>query len=89
MSQPTIPTIAWCVLLGAAIAVGTLSHVSRETVDARLHQAQHAAAITAGQLKCGPGVKQSHQKPDGTLICVYEVDRTYGRADRRVYVAAK
>ena len=38
--------------------------------------------------ECHHGAKYSVIKPDGEFVCVYDDRKTYGMADRRVYVPA-
>lgn len=84
----TIPPIAIVILCAAVAMILTLRHVSLDLVDHRTHGAAHAAEIAEAQFKCPEGVKQSHLTPDGKLICVFDTARTYGKANRRQFVAA-
>lgn len=62
---------------------GAVAHVSTH-LNAAAHHVAHKEAIAKAQFKCPDGVRQSHQKPNGELICVFDLRNGYGLARRRV-----
>lgn len=49
-------------------------------------QAAEIRRLVAEMKQCPKGVRQSHLKPDGELICVFDDRSGYGKSDRRIYV---
>ena len=89
MTMPdTLSPVICTTICAALISLGVLAHVSTH-LDAAAHHIAHQTAIAEAQFKCPAGVKQSHLTPDGKLTCVFDTERTYGRADRRQYAAAR
>ena len=72
-SKTILIIVVMAFLLGAA---GTAAHMQAE-----IDEVERKAAR-----ECHVGARYSVSKPDGSFTCVYDDRKSYGMADRRVYV---